>query len=141
VRLFLSPTPGRLAEFVATVTAALLGASTPWLLACTTDPRRLSRSGGAVLYIPDPGALPDGLLPRLGPLLAPIAPPLCLPLLPGAALAEVPGNGGSFGARRCHLVSLALKRPSARIKPLEVMADVFAAHGIDPRAPYRAARR
>ncbi len=140
VRLLLSPNPRRLAEFVTEVTAALLQMPAAWLLACTTDARRLNRSSSAVLYIAGLDVLPDELLGRLAPLLQPIAPPLCLPLSPGAALAEFPGNGGSFGARRCHLVALALKRPSARIKPLEAIADVFATHGIDPAAPYRATR-
>jgi type III HopA1-like effector protein len=139
MRLLLSPNPRRLAEFVTVATAALLEVSAAWLLACSTDLRRLNRSGGAVLYVAGLDVLPAGLLGRLTPLLLPIAPPLCLPLSPGAALAQFPDNGGSFGARRCHLVSLALKRPSARIKPLEAIADVFATHGIDPAAPYRAA--
>jgi hypothetical protein len=139
VRVLLSPGPERLADFVTTVTAALLDAATPWLLACTTDPRRLSRSGSAVLYVPGLDALRAGLLTLLRPMLQPIAPPLCLPLAPGAALAEFPGTGASFGARRCQLIALALQRPAARVAPLEVIADVFAAHGIDPRTPYRAA--
>jgi hypothetical protein len=140
VRVLLSPAPERLTDFVSTVTAALLGASIPWLLTCTTDPRRLSRSGSAVLYVPGLDALRAGLLTLLRPMLQPIAPPLCLPLAPGAALAEFPGNGASFGARRCQLIALALQRPAARANPLDVIADIFAAHGIDPRTPYRAAR-
>jgi hypothetical protein len=140
LRLLLSPNPRRLAEFVTVATAALLELSEAWLLACATDLRRLNRSGSAVLYVAGLDVLPAGLLARLTPLLQPIAPPLCLPLSPGAALAQFPDNGGSFGARRCHLVALALKRPSARTKPLEAIADVFATHGIDPAAPYRAAR-
>jgi hypothetical protein len=141
VRILLSPHPARLADFVGTATAALLQVKPPWLLACTTDPRRLSRSGSAVLYVRDPTVLPAGLLTQLRPLLRPVAPPLCLPLAPGAALAEFPDNGVSFGAQRCHLVSQALQRPGARARPLEALAEVFAAHGIDPRTPYRASRR
>jgi hypothetical protein len=141
VRILLSPSPAALADFVGTATAALLPVKAPWLLACTTDPRRLSRSGSAVLYVPDAAVLPVGLLTRLRPLLRPIAPPLCLPLAPGAALAEFPDNGGSFGRQRCHLVSLALQRPDARTRPLAAFAEVFAAHGIDPSAPYRPSRR
>ena len=45
VRILLSPHPAALADFVGTATAALLQVDAPWLLACTTDPRRLSRSG------------------------------------------------------------------------------------------------
>ncbi len=139
VRVLLSPAPDRLADFVTTVTAALRETSTPWLLACATDARRLSRSGSAVLYVPGLDALRAGLLTLLRPMLQPIAPPLCLPLAPGAALAEFPGDGASFGARRCHLIAQALQRPAAQATPLDVLAEVFAANGIDPRTPYRAA--
>ncbi|MDT4908329.1 MAG: hypothetical protein QOI69_1570, partial [Pseudonocardiales bacterium] len=62
VRVLLSPRPNALAEFVGSVTAAMLDASEPWLLACTTDVRRLSRSGSAVLYVPDADVLPTTLL-------------------------------------------------------------------------------
>ncbi|PZS13656.1 MAG: hypothetical protein DLM57_16145 [Pseudonocardiales bacterium] len=140
VRVLLSPRPSALAEFVAVVTAALLGASQPWLLACTTDPRRLSRSGSAVLSVPDASTLPGALLETLAPLLRPVTPPLCLPLAAGAAVAEYPDNGMSFGAHRCHLVAVGLQQPAARRTPLQAIADVFASHGIDPAAPYRAAR-
>ena len=139
VRVLLSPRPTALGDFVAAVTAALLDAAEPWQLACTTDPRRLSRSGSAVLCLPHETALPAGLLDRLGPLLRPVTPPLCLPLTPGAALAHYPDNGRSFGEHRCHLVALGLQLPAARREPLRAIADVFTSHGIDPAAPYRAA--
>jgi hypothetical protein len=126
VRVLLSPRPNALAEFVGSVTAAMLDASEPWLLACTTDVRRLSRSGSAVLYVPDADVL--------------LTPPLCLPLASGVALAEYPDNGMSFGEHRCHLVSLGLQLPEARHAPLAAVAEVFSTHGIDPAAPHRAAR-
>ena len=137
VRVLLSPRPSVLAEFVGAVTAALLDASEPWLLACTTDPGRLSRTGSAVLCVPGEAALPAALLNRLRPLLRPATPPLCLPLAPGAALAQYPDSAMSFGAHRCHLVALGLALPAARREPLLAIADVFASHGIDPAAPYR----
>jgi len=140
VRILLSPRPNALADFVATVTAAMLGTSQPWLLACTTDLRRLSRSGSAVLYVPDAAVLPSMLFGQLGPLLMPLTPPLCLPLAPGAALAEYPHNGMTFGEHRCQLVSLGLQLPEARHAPLQAVAEVFAMHGIDPAAPHRTPR-
>lgn len=139
VRVLMSPRPSALAEFVGTVTAALLAGQEQWLLACTIDPRRLRRSGGAVLYVADLTAVPGDLLDRLRPLLRPAGPPLCLPLVPGAAMLEYPDNGMSFGRHRCHLVALGLQRPDARLAPLQAVADVFASHGIDPTAPYRTA--
>ncbi|MDT4963158.1 MAG: hypothetical protein QOF87_2805 [Pseudonocardiales bacterium] len=140
VRVLLSPRPNALAEFVGSVTAAMLDASEPWLLACTTDVRRLSRSGSAVLYVPDADVLPTTLLDLLAPMLTPVTPPLCLPLASGVALAEYPDNGMSFGEHRCHLVSLGLQLPEARHAPLAAVAEVFSTHGIDPAAPHRAAR-
>ncbi|MEP7020584.1 MAG: T3SS effector HopA1 family protein [Pseudonocardiales bacterium] len=140
VRILLSPRPNALAEFVATVTATMLATSAPWLLACTTDLRRLSRSGSAVLYVPDAAVVPSSLFGQLGPLLMPGTPPLCLPLAPGAALAEYPANGMSFGEHRCQLVSLGLQLPEARDAPLQAVAEVFAMHGIDPAAPHRTPR-
>lgn len=140
VRVLLSPHPSTLAEFVATLTAALLDSAEPWLLACTTDLRRLRRSGSAVLYVPGASALPAGLLDLLRPLLRAVTPPLCLPLAPGAALAEYQDTGTSFGAHRCHLVARAMTLPAARHAPLEAIAGVFASHGIDPATPHRSPR-
>jgi hypothetical protein len=140
VRVLFSPRPSALAEFVGALTAALLDASEPWLLACTTDSRRLACTGSAVLCIPDAAAIPETLLDTLRPLLRPSAPPLCLPLIPGAAVAEHREAGMNFGAHRCHLVALGLQSFAGRRAPLDAVATVFAAHGIDPAEPYRAAR-
>ncbi len=70
VRILFSPRPHCLADFVATTTAALLGAPMPWSLGCATDPRRTMRAGAAVLDLPELGALPDDLLDRLAPMLS-----------------------------------------------------------------------
>jgi HopA1 effector protein family len=140
VRVLMTPRPNALAEFVGAVTAAMLDSPEPWLLACTTDVRRLSRSGSAVLYVPSADVLPAALLDVLGPMLTPVSPPLCLPLARGVALAEYPENGMTFGEHRCHLVSLGLQLPEARHEPLQAVAEVFGTHGLDPAAPHRAAR-
>jgi hypothetical protein len=137
VRILLSPRPDALTSLIATVTAALLDDPAPWLLACPTDPQRLRRPASSVLYLPDVDALPDGLLDALQPILRTEIPPLCLPLVPGAALAEYPDNGMSFGEHRCHLLALALRTPLARKAPLHAIADVFTSHGIDPAQPHR----
>lgn len=138
VRILLSPRPDALAEFIGTLTAELLGAPIPWLLACTTDARRLRQAASAMLYVPDAALLAPELTERLRPLLRPASPPLCLPLAPGIAVSENPGNGMSFGAHRCHLVALGLRK--RRRDPLRSIADAFAANGIDPAAPHRSAR-
>lgn len=137
VRIMLSPHPEALARFVRTVTGALLEERMPWLLACPTDPQRLRRPASAVLYVPEPAALPPGLLDEVAPMLRSATPPLCLPLAPGVALAEYPDNGMSFGEHRCHLLAVALRTPGARRAPLQAIADVFASHGINPARPHR----
>jgi hypothetical protein len=137
VRIMLSPRPDALAAFVRTVTATLLDEPVPWLLACPTDAQGLRRPASSVLYLPHVDALPAALLPALRPLLRTATPPLCLPLAPGAALAESPDNGMSFGEHRCHLLALALGTGRARRAPLRAIAEVFSSHGIDPSAPHR----
>ncbi len=108
----------------------------PYLLAFPTDPDRLTRRGSAVLYLPRLRALTPDLVGALVPLLHPDTPPLCLPLGPGVAVAQYPDNGMTFGEHRCHLVALAL-RAGTPSGALSTIADVFAAHGVDPAAPYR----
>jgi hypothetical protein len=136
VRLIMSPRPDALAQFVATITAALLDQTAPWLLACATDPRRLRRCGAAVLHVTDPEVLRPHTVAALRPLLRATAPPLALPLHPGIAVAHNPDNGMSFGEHRCHLIALALRTRPQPHAPLRAIADVFTAHGIDPARPH-----
>jgi hypothetical protein len=146
VRVLFSPHPTAeaLETFVATATANLGALPLPWLLACATDPRRLRRHAGAVLYLPGAHDLPAGVLDlveQLRPVLAEGAPPLCLRLADGAAMAEYPTNGMSFGEHRCHLITLALAERAAPRDPLSAIAAAFTEHGIDPSAPHRFANR
>ena len=139
VRVLLSPRPEVIAEFVSDLTAALLGRRQPWMLACTTDPRRVRRAGGAVLHVPDAESLDQDLLALLRPTLRPVAPPLCLPIAPGVAVCEDPALGMSFGMHRSRLVADGLGRPSALDDPLAAIAAAFAASGLDPSTPHRSA--
>jgi hypothetical protein len=123
VRLVMSPRPDALAQFVATVTAALLDVPDPWLLACATDPRRLGRCGAAVLHVGDPTVLSAQTVAALR-------------LHAGIAVADTPDNGMSFGEHRCHLIALALRTHGGRQAPLRAIATVFASHGIDPGRPH-----
>lgn len=137
VRLVLTPRPDRLAEFVTTVTDRLLSGRTPWSLACSTDPRRIARTGSAVLDLPDLDDVPSGLLADLQPLLRPTTPPLCLPVAVGVGAAEYPDNGMTFGEHRCRLVALGLRHRTRARDPLSTIARVFSSYGIDPAAPHR----
>jgi hypothetical protein len=136
VRIVMTPRPDALAEFVAAITAVLLDDPAPWLLACATDVRRLRRSGGAVLHLPDSSALTAEMIRAVAPHLRAVSPPLCLPVAPGMGLADNPDNGMSFGENRCHLIALALRDRGDRQAPLRLIADVFRSHGIDPARPY-----
>jgi hypothetical protein len=140
VRIVLSPAPHRLAAVVRAITGVLLDSAQPWALACATRPRRVRRCAAVILDLPSADALPDELLTALQPFLRPELPPLCLPLATGVALASHPANGMTFGEHRCHLLSLALRRPDARHDPLHAIAGVFSAHGIDPAAPHQYVR-
>jgi hypothetical protein len=141
-RVLFTPIPNSdaLAEFVGAATTHLRGEQAPWLLACATDPRRVRRSAAAVLYLPD-GVVPAGLVEAVQPMLADDTPPLCLRFGAGAALAEYPSNGMSFGEHRCHLIARALRTSAARRAPLRAIAATFSAHGVDPSAPHLASRQ
>jgi hypothetical protein len=137
VRIMFSPQPDAVADFVRTVTSEMRVVSSPWLLACATDPARFGRTAAAILYVPSVDAVPSTLLDGVAPTLRDATPPLCLPLVPGAALGQSPGNGMSLGEHRCHLVALALRTSAARRDPLVAVAEVFRTHGVDPAHPYR----
>lgn len=134
-RVLLSPVADRAPELVGLLTARLR--DVPYLLACPTQPARLASSGAAVLHLSRPSALTPALCDELAPVLRPDSPPLCLPVAPGIALAQYPDNGMSFGEHRCHLLALALAVASGGATALDAIAEVFAAHGVDPSAPYR----
>ncbi len=136
VRILFTPDVDRIGAFVTTLTGALLEEPTPWSLGIATEARRVRRSGAAVLDLPGLDALPAGLLAELDPTLLPVDIPLCLPLAPGAALAQYPANGMTFGEHRCHLVALGVRH--AKGDELAAIADVFVAHGLDPARPHRA---
>jgi hypothetical protein len=141
IRLVMSPRPDALAQFVTTITGALLDEDAPWMLACATDPRRLRRTGAAVLHVGDPSVLSRRTLTALSPLLRATAPPLCLPVADGIALADDPDNGMSFGEHRCHLIALASRTTNFRRAPLRAIAEIFASHGIDPAQPHSSGQR
>jgi hypothetical protein len=147
VRVVLTPRPDALADLVRELTSALLDEPVPWMVACSTDVRRLRRLGGCVLHLPDRDALPaefvSRFVSRIAPLVLPNTPPLCLPLGPGIGLADTPDNGMSFGELRCHLMALGLGTAAARRQPLQAIADAFEAHGLDSGTPWvsRCARR
>lgn len=131
-RILLSPQVDAAPDLIGLLTAALR--DVPYLLACPGDAARLGRSGSVVLYAARLGAVSARVLRDARPLLRADTPPLCLPVASGVAVAQYPDNGMTFGEHRCHLLALALRRPA---RSLAEIADVFAAHGVDPARPYR----
>jgi hypothetical protein len=133
-RVLLSPRAADVADVVGVLTARLR--DVPYLLAAPSAPDRLARSGSVVLHLARPSALSPQVIRELTGLLRTDTPPLCLPVAPGIALAQYPENGMTFGEHRCHLLALALRTAPARAA-LPAIAEVFAAHGVDPSTPYR----
>lgn len=129
-RLLLSPQ--RADTIVALLTARLR--DVPYLLACPTDPVQLRRSGSVVLYVARASVVDAAFVAELAPALRADTPPLCLPIAPGVAAAQYPDNGMTFGEHRCNLLALALA--DGPPQALTVIADVFAAHGVDPSTPH-----
>lgn len=134
VRLVLSPRPERVADVVRLVSSRLAASTAAWSLNVATQPSRVRRVGSAVLDTASIEDVPPLLLTELAPLLRPVTAPLALPVAPGIGLTHHATSGMSFGEHRCHLIALGLRRGG---EPLGAIADVFAAHGIDPTAPYR----
>jgi len=135
-RVLLSPRAESVADVVTLLTEQLR--FVPYVLACPTVPTHLARSGAVVLHLSRLSALTPELVAELGALMRADTPPLCLPLRPGIAVAQYPDNGMSFGEHRCHLLALALAACAGQnSSSLDTIAEVFAAHGVDPSAPYR----
>ena len=138
-RVLLSPRADNVTDVVALLTERLR--FVPYVLACPTVPMHLARSGAVVLHLSRLSALTPELVVELDGLVRPDTPPLCLPVRPGIAVAQYPDNGMTFGEHRCHLLALALAAAPASAgtasASLDVIAEVFAAHGVDPSTPYR----
>lgn len=144
-RVLLSPRAECIADVVALLTDRLR--FVPYVLACPTVPTHLARSGAVALHLSRLSALTPEIVGDLGALMRADTPPLCLPLRAGIAVAQYPDNGMTFGEHRCHLLALALAAVPAGTgaeaesaggpASLAAIAEVFAAHGIDPSTPYR----
>jgi hypothetical protein len=131
---------------VGTLTERLNARGMPFRLKVADHPSRLTRCDGAVLYLPTDNfaalreVLGDVAVMLKGHLRRHI-PAFTLELAPGVGLAEDPGDGGSFGVRRCILLAdgivrahdRGITRPHARLA--EVVAR-FAEDEVRVDAPY-----
>jgi hypothetical protein len=145
VRLYLSCAPHTSLHAVAAVTAAARDWDHPWLLTSRALHQPVAGPDATVLYLPvaalDELRRPvEELLVELKPFLASTVPALTLEVARGAALAQNPADGRSYGVHRCSLVAATVLANRSH-HHREVIERTFAAlreAGIDPQRPYRA---
>ena len=134
-------------SLVGALTELLEESGEPYTLKCPAAAQLFDRVDACVLYVGIESwmmmrrALRD-VHDRLAHRLRPAVPPLTLAMGPGAALAEDPANGQSFGQNRVHAVADGLLTAASRgivddAGVLEVVADRLLANGVDPVRPYQ----
>jgi hypothetical protein len=145
VRVYWNVTREGAPPLVEALTTWLNGESVPFRLKVADHPFRFARHDAAVLYLdgdvfPSVRATLAELAVALARHLRPGTPAFTLELAPGVGLAEDAG-GQSFGAQRCGMLAEAIVRshegPHGGVR---VAAALFAEHGVDIDAPYRAGR-
>ena len=143
VRLQLSVAPTTALHVLALVTQRAGGWNHPWRLTSSALDSQLATPEATSLCLPVE-SLPElrheiaDLVEELRPFLALGVPALTLRIGRGAALAQNPGDGFSFGENRCRLVARAVlgnMRSHHREQISRTMAE-FADAGVDPERPY-----
>lgn len=109
-RVYWNCPPETAADLVAALVAVVARAAIPYSLKCPTHPSLYGRVDALVLYVPREGwpalrAPLRAVHDRFAERLRPAVPPLALALAPGAALAEDPADGRSFGESRAEAVA------------------------------------
>ncbi|HET6560501.1 MAG TPA: T3SS effector HopA1 family protein [Marmoricola sp.] len=145
VRLYLSCAPHTSLHAVAAVTEAARDWDHPWLLTSRALHQAAPGPDATVLYLPvaalDELREPvEELLGSVRPFLASTVPALTLEIARGAALAQNPADGRSFGVHRCSVVAGTVLA-SRQLHHREVIQRTFSAlreAGVDPERPYRA---
>jgi hypothetical protein len=146
LRLYWNLSAAVAADFVHAVTATLNPARVPFQLKVIDDPDRYDRCDAGVLYLPrcHYPAVETTLgtvYRRLRSGLGNRVPPFTKVLAPGLAVAEDPGDGGSFGRQRCGLLAEAVIRARERrvrspAGRTAVVVECFVEAGLDPDAPH-----
>jgi hypothetical protein len=118
--------------------------SEPWRFTSLTTTGGASRPDATVLYLPiaSLGRLRgdvEALLTRLRPLLGTRSPAFTLRVAPGAAFAQNPADGRSFGEHRCGLVARAVVASKGLPHRDQMTRATYAFDdaGVDPERPYR----
>jgi hypothetical protein len=131
---------------VSTLTSRLNAREEPFRLKVADHPSRFTRCDAAVLYLPSDNF--RALREMLGEVAVPLRahlrrhiPAFTLELAPGVGLAEDPGDGGSFGVRRCALLADGIVRAHDRgisdgHARLAEVAARFGEDGVRIDAPY-----
>ena len=145
-RVYWNCPPESAAALVAAITGALEPLRLPYTLKCPLADELFDRVEPVVLYLGfAEWAAAKPALRRVHAALAarlrPAVPPLTLRLGPGAAAAEDPADGSSFGQSRAAavadgLVLAAEQRLDDEDATLAVVAERLAAHDISPARPY-----
>jgi hypothetical protein len=145
-RIYWNCPPPSAAALVAGITGALEPLRLPYTLKCPLADELFDRTEPVVLYLgfAEWAAAKQELRAvhaALAAQLRPAIPPLTLRLGPGAAAAEDPADGRSFGQSRAAAVADGLVRAAERrlddeAATLAVVAEQLAAHDISPARPY-----
>jgi hypothetical protein len=146
VRVYWNVTRMGAPALVSALSTRLNRAGAPFRLKVADHPHRLGRCDAAVLYLH--GDVFRAVRSELGQVTAalwsrvePEIPAFTLELAPGVGLAEAPGDGESFGVRRCALLADAIVQADERGvtdagERLATVAARFAQDGVDIDAPY-----
>jgi hypothetical protein len=145
VRLYLSCAPHTSLHAVAAVTAAARDWDHPWLLTSRALHQPVPGPDATVLYLPvdalDELRQPvEEMLVELKPFLASTVPALTLEVARGAALAQNPADGRSYGVHRCSVVAATVlaNRSHHHREVIELTFSALRDAGVDPQHPYRA---
>ncbi|GAB2684690.1 T3SS effector HopA1 family protein [Thalassiella azotivora] len=148
-RLYLHVGPDGAGQAAAAVLRSATAAGVDVSLKCPADPDGFGRRDALVVYHPRAGraqvdALLPGLVEEVGDLLRPGTPPMTRPVGVGAAWAQDPGGGTSYGQLRCAQVATVvgeLVRSGVHgCRPHDVADDQLLAAvsraGLDPTRPH-----
>ncbi len=144
VRLHLSLVPPTALHALALVAARARGWDHPWELTSTALGDDWPTPESTVLSLPAAALLPlrpevQRLVEDLKPFLSVGVPALTLRIGRGAALAQAPRDGHSFGQHRCAIVAAAVL-DNLRVhhrEQVERAMHALADAGVDPERPYR----
>jgi class II lanthipeptide synthase len=146
VRVYWHVTSAGAPALVGALASRLNGEGAPFRLKVADHPYRLRRCDAAVLYLR--GDVYGRVRTALGETAAalrnrlrPEVPALTLEFAPGVGLAEDPGDGESFGVKRCALLAdaIVLAHEQGITEPgerLAAAAERFALAGVDLDVPY-----